>query len=569
MAKIKSVRIQFLDAELLANNNNDDYGRLPPNKSPTSACCYHPGGLVCGLLQVELGDFALTRIRPTSMFAFSKPRATIAEDEEGLKTTGHHPSRSAGSAEDLSAATEQAEQKPGRRRRPVSESSASAKSLAGSKTTKSRVSIRTRLEGYGKTQWRGPGGIAEQANVFIRTEDVFLQEIADFSIPPGSPLGIHTFQFKFRLPEENLPPSFEGKYGFVRYRVRVKYGALADVRAHFSVRLNDLDLDDPLVVADEETEAMTSRSMLAPFSGSTECKQDLLGCIPYGLQEVRAEIDRRLFHFEGDVVRLSATLRNTTPRAARPLVKLIQRQSYHARSLLGGIIKTHLAEWPLSPTADVSALHPNEVRRWTAVSCTLPVVAPSFRSAVIDVDYFVEVSLVEKVALAQSPLVSLGIVMANCRRLLKCLNFATVASTSSTKKQSQQHQKAGRSVSLPTQNAAKTGSNSSSSTTSSPAFDQSASVAVANRRDASFISDLQSPNSLPMIVEVDRESLGGHTTTNVSGSDDDDDETADQVFIHQIKPDKTDHGDERPQLSAKKQQEVTTRNFEQISELSE
>ena len=46
----------------------------------------------------------------------------------------------------------------------------------------------------------------------------FNRIILTLPIPPATiSLGEHVHQFRFQIPPENLPTSFEGEYGFIRF----------------------------------------------------------------------------------------------------------------------------------------------------------------------------------------------------------------------------------------------------------------------------------------------------------------------------------------------------------------
>ena len=114
-----------------------------------------------------------------------------------------------------------------------------------------------------------------------------------------------------------------------------------------------------------------------------------------GTREVHAKVDRTVFHFEGDIAIINARFKNECSKAARPMVKLIQQQTFYGRGLVSKTFKKSTRAWLLAPAADLSALKRGQERVWTNVECTLPAVVPSFHSAVIDVDYYMEIELVD------------------------------------------------------------------------------------------------------------------------------------------------------------------------------
>lgn len=55
---------------------------------------------------------------------------------------------------------------------------------------------------------------------FSRFFGYFLTDKVEGTVPI-LPRGLHTFPFKFQLPESQLPCSFESKPGFIRYYIKV------------------------------------------------------------------------------------------------------------------------------------------------------------------------------------------------------------------------------------------------------------------------------------------------------------------------------------------------------------
>ncbi|KAL7836634.1 hypothetical protein AOLI_G00279180 [Acnodon oligacanthus] len=148
---------------------------------------------------------------------------------------------------------------------------------------------------------------------YFKRKHIFIKSVQGcYAIRPGT----HGFPFSFQLPNWDLPPSFEGSYGSVKYllesTLKVLSGKSCTVKAALSfvpvIRSGGALLMNPQIAA-------TGKRMKLFTSGRASLKTtiDKMGYIP------------------GDVIKVCADVDNSSSRALRLEYTLKQKQIFTAK----------------------------------------------------------------------------------------------------------------------------------------------------------------------------------------------------------------------------------------------
>ncbi|EYB91698.1 hypothetical protein Y032_0203g1845 [Ancylostoma ceylanicum] len=87
--------------------------------------------------------------------------------------------------------------------------------------------LKISLDARARTEWKQSIGSGKSMSTKFYSAKVIYadEEVVAWSSPPGTtevlPVGSHHYPFTLKLPPD-LPPSFEGKYGYVRYMVKME-----------------------------------------------------------------------------------------------------------------------------------------------------------------------------------------------------------------------------------------------------------------------------------------------------------------------------------------------------------
>ncbi|XP_028301452.1 arrestin domain-containing protein 2 isoform X2 [Gouania willdenowi] len=135
------------------------------------------------------------------------------------------------------------------------------------------------------------------------------------------PAGRHEYPFSFQLPEETLVTSFEGKYGSIRYWVKVKlhrpWATVRKIKKEFTV-IEPIDINTPTLLA---TQAGTKDKMARAWYRN------------FGQVSVTAKIDRKGYT-PGEVIPVFAEFDNSTSRSIAPKAFITQTQTFIARGAM-------------------------------------------------------------------------------------------------------------------------------------------------------------------------------------------------------------------------------------------
>ncbi|XP_047736942.1 arrestin domain-containing protein 17-like [Hyalella azteca] len=181
--------------------------------------------------------------------------------------------------------------------------------------------------------------------------------------------GIHEFPFSFVLPEE-MPSSFEGPYGFVRYKVKAKakvpHGLDKRCQVYFSFcQPYDLNLDfraqTPLSVVSRKDQAWSVKSQV-------QVTMELEG-------PTRAYVP-------GATVNLRARIKNDESSTIEFKTAMKQKVAYHSK-------RRHRMEHSRNVwKGQTRSCLPHEESGWFEISFQIPAVVPNLKFCnIIDVEY--------------------------------------------------------------------------------------------------------------------------------------------------------------------------------------
>ncbi|XP_023699639.1 arrestin domain-containing protein 2 [Paramormyrops kingsleyae] len=189
-------------------------------------------------------------------------------------------------------------------------------------------SLKLHAEGFARVHWtesRSAGASSAYTQnysdevEYLNHREVLLQ--ADNGDVTVLQSGKHEFPFSFQLPEETLVTSFEGKYGSIRYWVKVKlhrpWATVRKVKKEFTV-IEPIDINTP--------------ALLAPQAGT----KDKMARVWYrncGQVSVTAKIDRKGYT-PGEVIPVFAEFDNGSSRCVEPKAFITQTQTFIARGTM-------------------------------------------------------------------------------------------------------------------------------------------------------------------------------------------------------------------------------------------
>lgn len=218
---------------------------------------------------------------------------------------------------------------------------------------------------------------------YSASEQYFNQEVLLYGIWPGQgsettklPVGRHTFPFSFTLPP-NLPSSFEGAHGYVRYSIKGiidkpwKFDHTTK-RAFTVICILDLNADP---------------ASQAPVQGQN---QKMICCLCCATGPIVAEFNlERRGYVPGEAISLYANIRNNSDRVMdKSYVDLRMITTFHATSKSRSVVKEvgRLIEGPIAEGQSFS---------WEGQKFVIPPVPPSYLVGcrIIDIRYILQLNV--------------------------------------------------------------------------------------------------------------------------------------------------------------------------------
>lgn len=138
--------------------------------------------------------------------------------------------------------------------------------------------------------------------------------------------GKHEYEFRFQLPQSPLVPSFEGKYGHIRYYIKAElhrsWHLTATAKSYYVI-FQHIDTNAP--------------SMLIPQS-HTDKKTICCFCCASGpiVLTVRME---KMGYIAGELLPITAEIQNNSSRSVIPGVTIYQAQTFISRSETTTVLK--------------------------------------------------------------------------------------------------------------------------------------------------------------------------------------------------------------------------------------
>ncbi|KAK7173552.1 hypothetical protein R3I93_003390 [Phoxinus phoxinus] len=130
-------------------------------------------------------------------------------------------------------------------------------------------------------------------------------------IRPGS----HVFPFRFQLPQQNMPASFEGQHGSVKYVLMVKLKRSWKPASSTCTEISFLPKNDG-----------TNDHLLQPQSGTKDKKFKLFGS---GKMSMAVTADKTGY-MQGETIRVSVDIDNSSSRDVKLKYSLMQKQTFIA-----------------------------------------------------------------------------------------------------------------------------------------------------------------------------------------------------------------------------------------------
>ncbi|KPP71468.1 arrestin domain-containing protein 2-like [Scleropages formosus] len=240
-------------------------------------------------------------------------------------------------------------------------------------------SLKLHAEGFAKVHWtesRSAGSSTAYTQnysdevEYLNHREALLQ--ADNGGITVLQAGKHEYPFSFQLPEETLVTSFEGKYGSIRYWVKVKlhrpWAPVKKIKKEFTV-IEPIDINTPALLA---SQAGTKDKMARVWYRNS------------GQVSVTAKIDRKGYT-PGEVIPVFAEFDNATSRSVVPKAYVTQTQTFIAR---GTMKQKRSVVATLS--GDVVGARCRET--WHGRAIKIPPVGPSIiQCRIIKVDYALRV----------------------------------------------------------------------------------------------------------------------------------------------------------------------------------
>ncbi|KAG1956988.1 arrestin domain-containing protein [Pimephales promelas] len=203
-------------------------------------------------------------------------------------------------------------------------------------------------------------------------------------IKPGS----HVFPFRFQLPQQNMPPSFNGQHGSVKYVLMVKLKRSWKPTSSTCTEITFLPRND-----------RTNDHLLQPQSGTEDKKMKLFGS---GKMAMTVTADKTGY-MQGETIRVSVDIDNSSSRDVKLKYSLQQKQTFFAGSRTNNALKYIVKE-----TKDRI---PSREKTKSAVDINLPcdLTVTIENCRIIKVQYYLKVYL--DVSFASDPEVMFPVVI--------------------------------------------------------------------------------------------------------------------------------------------------------------
>lgn len=191
--------------------------------------------------------------------------------------------------------------------------------------------IRVGLRGKSHAEWKvvvsGDRRTVKDDQYFIDDRAIIWGKEKPEGNVPILPRGMHTFPFRFQLPESSLPCSFESKAGTIRYYVKVTidipYASPPQGMKYFTIIGPHIDCMD--------------EQYLKPMYGQDKRATCCL-CCKRGPVNIRTQLERSAY-CSGESIKLKADIDNQSEEDARIKVKLMQYVEYFIDHGVLGISK--------------------------------------------------------------------------------------------------------------------------------------------------------------------------------------------------------------------------------------
>ena len=243
--------------------------------------------------------------------------------------------------------------------------------------------------GVGKNQLRnvdlyGKHIIVKTATCLLHANDEELGAMV-YSLPSGS----HEYQFSFSLPTENIPSTFEGEFGYIRYILKAKLlrpGKDATVKR--AVVVNELiDANNEIYASGDNGETF----------------QESKGfCVLLGHFHMTVDINRKCYS-PGETMFINVTADNNTNRDLPELyAKLVQQTTYLTKTNSKTISKEIC-------TIEGTPVQRKSFESWEHRALSIPATQPTTTTKTIVIRYQVVVGV--KFSMERDPLVTVPVII--------------------------------------------------------------------------------------------------------------------------------------------------------------
>lgn len=246
-------------------------------------------------------------------------------------------------------------------------------------------SIRVVLRGKAHVEWKvvisGDRQTVKEDQYFVDDRAIIWGKDKVEGTVPILPRGHHQFPFEFRLPESQLPCSFESKLGYIRYYIKVTvdipYASPPQGMKYFTIIGPHIDCMDEQYM----------KSMSGHDKRTTCCL-----CCERGPVTLHTQLDRSAYVC-GESIRLRANIDNQGEETVRLKVKLLQYVEYFIDRRVFGVTK-ELQHVVLEYKGDI--VKPNTRTKWDSKQS---LIVPTMPPTVVGVCKIMQIYYVLKVNL--------------------------------------------------------------------------------------------------------------------------------------------------------------------------
>uniref|UniRef100_A0A8C9R4Z2 Arrestin C-terminal-like domain-containing protein n=1 Tax=Scleropages formosus TaxID=113540 RepID=A0A8C9R4Z2_SCLFO len=258
------------------------------------------------------------------------------------------------------------------------------------------IKVRGRAKVHWEVQSIGVNDTYSAKDEYFRLDHILLRPSnAEGSVALSA--GSHMYPFKFRLPKEDIPSSFKGSHGSIKYTLKV-----------ILRRSWRLPIIDDVEIIFQSKAGVSSPRLMTPHYGSVEKK---FSVFTSGRVSMNARLDKKAY-MPGEAMKITVETDNCSSRELAVKISLEQVQLYFAE----GETKTsttRVAKWMLKPV-------PTNTQQSLTEMLTIPHDLPLsfFNCSIIRLHYVLKVYM--DVPYAADPWIGfpLVIVSEDCARTL-------------------------------------------------------------------------------------------------------------------------------------------------------